>query len=103
MTCKVNEAVALNVSETKQFVEQNGIVTIKADKANGEEEVDAFLEKLGNSSGAIPFYAIFPASDPTRPILMDGLLTKAKVLDALKRAGPSQISSEASSDVTAMR
>jgi thiol:disulfide interchange protein len=99
----VNEAVALNVAETKDFIEQNGIVAIKADKAHGQEEVDALLAKLGNHGGLIPFYAIFPASDPTRPILMEGLLTKAKVLDALKRAGPSHMSSEASGDVTAMR
>lgn len=93
----------MNVAETKGFIEQNGIVAIKADKAHGAEEVNALLEKLGNISGAIPFYAIFPASDPTRPILMDGLLTKRKVLDALKRAGPSQVANEASGGATAMR
>ena len=93
----------MNVAETKQFIEQNGIVAIKADKANGEEEVDALLLKLGNRGAAIPFYAIFPASDPTRPILMDGLLTKGRILEALERAGPSQTGSEVGSEATAMR
>jgi len=93
----------LNVAQTKKFVEQNGIVAIKADKAHGEEEVDALLEKLGNASGAIPFYAIFPANDPTRPILMDGILTKARVLEALQRAGPSHAADGVSGSSTAMR
>lgn len=93
----------MNVADTKEFIEQNGIVAIKADKAYGEKEVDAFLEKLGNSSGAIPFYAIFPAGDPSKPILMDGVLTKARVIEALKKAGPSQVAGEATGDATAMR
>lgn len=90
----------MNVAETKSYIEKNGIVAIKADKAHGEAAVNALLEKLGNPSGAIPFYAIFPAKDPTRPILMDGLLSKAKVREALERAGPSQT---AQADVTVLR
>lgn len=93
----------MNVADTKKFVEENGIVPIKADKAHGEKEVDALLVKLGNSSAAIPFYAVFPADDPSTPILMAGTLTKAKVLDALKRAGPSRRPLESSESATAMR
>ncbi len=51
----------MNTEKTKQFVEANGIVALKADKAKSEKEINDILRKLGNTSGAIPFYAIFPA------------------------------------------
>ncbi len=79
----------MNTADTKKFVEENGIVTIKADKSKSEKEIDELLYKLGNTSGAIPFYAIFPSGRPNEPIVMDGIITQQKVIDALKRAGPS--------------
>ena len=79
----------MNTEKTKQFVEQNGIVTIKADKSLAEKEVDELLRKLGNTRGAIPFYAIFPAGRPNEPILLDGLLTQKRILEALQQGGPS--------------
>ncbi len=49
------------------------------------------LERLGNTSGALPFYAIFPANNPNKPILLDGVFTRPKgIIDALKKAGPSR-------------
>jgi len=89
MTCKANEAVALNTEATKEFVDANGVVMIKADKAYAQEAIDMLLEKLGNPSGAIPFYAIFPAGYPNKPILFDGLLTQTGFLERLEQAGPS--------------
>jgi len=45
---------------------------------------------LGNKSGSIPFYAIFPAQNPNEPILLDGVFSSPKpFIEALKRAGPS--------------
>lgn len=81
----------MNTKTTKQFVDENGIVPLKADKSLDEDAVDQLLEQLGNSSGAIPFYAIFPAGQPNKPILMEGLLTQERILDALKKAGPSRL------------
>ena len=91
------------MSETKSYFEDNDIVAIKADKAYAEEAVNAFLVKLGNPSAAIPFYAVFPVNDPSKPILMDGFLTKAKVLAALKKAQPPTVAVDADEEVTAMR
>jgi hypothetical protein len=49
------------------------------------------LVRLGNTGGALPFYAVFPADNPNKPILLDGLLTSPKrIIDALKKAGPSR-------------
>ena len=91
LTCKTNEAVALNTTETKQLVDSNRVVTLKADKTQPAPEVDELLKLLGNQAGSIPFYAIFPAENPNRPILLDGLFTSSqRILDALKKAGPSR-------------
>jgi thiol:disulfide interchange protein DsbD len=93
LTCKSNERLALNQHETKQYVEANGIATLKADKTHPAPEVDEFLRRLGNRSGSIPFYAIFPAGNPNRPITLDGLFTSPQPLveameKAVRRGGP---------------
>jgi suppressor for copper-sensitivity B len=73
--------------ETKRYVEANGIVTLKADKTQPSPEVDAFLRRLGNKSGSIPFYAIFPGKDPNRPITLDGVFASpAPLVAALEKA-----------------
>ena len=90
MNCKTNEAVALNIRQTKDFVVANGIATLQADKTGAAPDVDALLRSLGNSGAVLPFYAIFPAGEPNKPILLDGILTPTRVLEALKRAGPSK-------------
>ena len=91
MTCKTNEAVALNTHETKQTVLKNGVVTLKADKTHrrSSEDVNELLVQLGNYGKTIPFVAIYPAGK-TDPIKLDGLITKEQLLSALDQAGPSQ-------------
>ena len=69
-------------------------------------EVDQLLESLGNKGGSIPFYAIFPAGNPNQPILLDGVFASpTPIIDALKKAGPSQTVSKdkPESATTAMR
>jgi len=79
--------LALNQQETKTFVEAHGIETLKADRTYAAPEVDELLRRLGNTSGSIPFYAVFPGGDPNRPILLDGLLTSPKpIIEAMKKA-----------------
>lgn len=81
----------MNREETKQFVEANGVVTLKADKTEPAPEVDALMEKLGNKGGAIPFYAVFPSDNPNRPLTLDGVFASPEpILDLLKKAGPSR-------------
>jgi thiol:disulfide interchange protein len=77
----------LNTEETKKFIDQHGIVALRADKTHPAPEVDRLLEQLGNKSGSIPFYAIFPAVSPNKPILLDGVFTSPKrFLEAFEKA-----------------
>jgi thiol:disulfide interchange protein len=92
MTCKVNEATALNTKKTLALVESQQLVVVKADKTHeGEtsDAIDQLLADLGHKSGAIPFLVIFPGNG-TRPIAFSGPVTQGMVLDAIRRAGPSR-------------
>jgi thiol:disulfide interchange protein len=91
MTCKTNEAVALNTHETKQLVLKNAVVTLKADKTHrrNSEPVNELLVALGNYGKTIPYVAIYPAGKD-EPIKLDGLITRDQLLSALEQAGPSR-------------
>ncbi len=81
----------MDSEEFKKYVDKNGIVTLKADKSSSAaDDIKTLLTALGNTGGAIPFYAIFPADDPNSPITFDGILTNAGVIEKLKQAGPSK-------------
>jgi hypothetical protein len=70
---------------------ENGVVALRADKTKPAPEVDETLRRLGNTAASIPFYAIFPSSSSSKPILLDGLLTSPEpIVNALRRAGPSR-------------
>ena len=85
----------MNTQETKKYVEENGIIALRADKTRPAPEVDRLLEQLGNKSGAIPFIAIFPAGSPNKPILLDGVFTSPKpFLEALEKAKSSPVGGE---------
>jgi thiol:disulfide interchange protein len=86
MTCKVNEAVALNRAEVARWVRDHGVVAIKADKTHNPPEIDQLLMELGNAGRVIPFYAIYPGRGGD-PITFGGLITQQQVLDALEQAG----------------
>ena len=81
----------MNRADTKKFVQENGIVTLRVDKTDAAPEGDELLVRLGNRNKQIPFIAIFPAGSPNKPILLDGVFTSpAPIIEALKRAGPSR-------------
>ena len=75
------------------------------DAALDEQAIDALLHELGNTSGAIPFYAIYPAGKASEPILMDNAwLTTDAIVAAFKQAGPSQgVEIVSAAQVTAMK
>ena len=86
----------MNTEETKKFVEEHGIIVLRADKQHQALQVNRLLEQLGNKSGSIPFYAIFPAGSPNKPILLGaGPHTSPKpFLEAFEKAGVSSVRGE---------
>ena len=77
----------MDADVTRTFITNNNIVAIKADKTKDSPDIDALLVKLGNHAKAIPFYAIYPAGQPDKPIVLDGVfLSPDRVLEALRKA-----------------
>ncbi|HEY4310683.1 MAG TPA: thioredoxin family protein [Pirellulales bacterium] len=88
LTCKTNERVAINTRAVRELVEEYQIVPLKADWTDGSAEIKEMLHLLGRNS--IPVYAIFPASQPNKPIVFSDLVTQGEVLEKLREAGPSR-------------
>lgn len=102
--CKLNERVALNIMPTKSFVESNQIETIKADWTDGSPPISEMLKQLGGT--AIPYYAVFTPEDPYHPVVMEGILTHSRLLEAFERASaksPSLIASANSGEASEIR
>ena len=91
LTCKANEAAAIEQPEVARLIRENGVVALRADKTKPAPEVDETLRRLGNKAASIPFYAIFPSASFRKPILLDGLLASpAPIVQAVRQAGPSR-------------
>jgi thiol:disulfide interchange protein len=88
LNCKLNMAVAIDTEEVRRLAEANGVVPLLADYSDMSEEIKQMLEALGSRS--IPFLAVFPAGERSRPIVLRDLVTKGQVVDALQQAGPSK-------------
>jgi thiol:disulfide interchange protein len=90
LNCKLNMKVAIDTDAVRRLAEENDVVPLLADYSDMSEEIKNMLEALGSRS--IPVLAVFPAGEPTRPIVLRDLLTKGQVLEALRQAGPSKAS-----------
>ena len=88
LNCHVNMRVAIDTKKVAEVVETNHVVPLLADWTQRSPEVTKMLNALGGK--AIPFLAIFPANDPTRPIILDSLITQGQLIEALEEAGPSR-------------
>jgi suppressor for copper-sensitivity B len=97
LTCKANEAAAIERPEVARLLRANGVVALRADKTGPAPEADETLRRLGNKAASIPFYAIFPGHSPNRPLLLDGLFTSpGPIVQALQQAGASRGAKSAS-------
>jgi suppressor for copper-sensitivity B len=83
--CKVNTYIAIETPEVRDSLAKHKIVPMLADWSNESPEIKGMLESLHRN--AIPLLAIFPADGSSPPVLLDGILTKGAVLDALEKVG----------------
>ncbi len=84
LTCKMVEKTALNTRRTKEFVEDNGVVTLYADYTNESAEIKAWLDKFDSES--VPLTVIFPGNRPQEPILIRDLYSQSILLEKLQQA-----------------
>src|SRR5690606_4771919 len=64
LTCKVNEKIAINTSQTQQAFREAGVVTLIGDWTNADPEISKFLAAHGRNS--IPFYLYYAPGEDER-------------------------------------
>ncbi len=81
-TCKMNERLVLETPEIAGAFAEHGVVPMKADWTNRDEEIGKFLAEHGRYG--IPFYLLYrPGREPR---VFSELLTKDRLLEAVKES-----------------
>jgi len=83
ITCKFNEKTAIDTPAVRQLLAEKHVVPMKADWTNANPEITAALKSFGRVG--VPFYVIYPAGNPSSPIVLPELLTETILTDALKK------------------
>ncbi len=81
LTCKTNEAAVLNRDEFRRAMDSLNVALVKADWTRETPEVNALLHSMGKSG--VPAYAIYPAGDADKKIVLPELLTTAAIVEKI--------------------
>ena len=81
LTCKANEAAVLNRDDFKRAMDSLNVARVKADWTRETPEVTALLRSMGKSG--VPAYAIYPAGDASKQIVLPELLTTAAIVEKI--------------------
>lgn len=80
--CKALEKFVLKTKPVEEEIARASIVTMEADYTKKPPEIRATLDALG--AAGVPVIAIFPASDPYKPIVFaDGVYTQEDLVEAI--------------------
>ncbi|MFN3562144.1 MAG: protein-disulfide reductase DsbD family protein [Chloroherpetonaceae bacterium] len=85
-TCKVTEQTVLETDEVREKINALGVVPVKADWTNRNDEITQLLKKFGRSG--VPLYVVFPAGNLSEPIVLPEVITKEMLIDALEKSSP---------------
>lgn len=83
ITCKFNERTAIDTPAIRAILREKNITPVKADWTNANPEITTALKSFGRVG--VPFYIIYPASNPASPIVLPELLTETLLADELKK------------------
>ncbi|WP_163438827.1 thioredoxin family protein [Fibrobacter succinogenes] len=81
LTCKTNEAAVLNRDEFRRAMDSLNVALVKADWTRETPEVNALLKSMHKSG--VPAYAIYPAGDVSRQIVLPELLTTSAIVEKI--------------------
>ncbi|MDZ4659175.1 MAG: thioredoxin family protein [Bythopirellula sp.] len=84
LTCKTYEKIALKTKDVENAINAAGVVTMEADYTHRPPAIEQTIKAL--KSNGVPVIAIFPASDPYKPIVFRGQYSEQAILDALAKA-----------------
>lgn len=83
LNCQYNTAAVLNSKSVSSLLEKKKVLSLVVDMTGTNPEGEALLHALGSRS--IPFFAVFPAGDPQRPIIMRDVLDRKRVCRVLEK------------------
>lgn len=83
LTCKTNSVMVIEKPEVAEFLKEHRITPVLADWTERSPEIKAYLNSLDRN--AIPLIAIWVPGEDV-PILLDGLITKKQLFEALEEA-----------------
>ncbi len=83
ITCKFNEKTAIDTPAVRELLAEKHIVPMRADWTNANPEITAALKSFGRVG--VPFYVIYPAGNPSSPVVLPELLSESLLIDALKK------------------
>jgi len=81
LTCKANEAAVLNREDFKNAMDSLNVARVKADWTRETPEVTELLRSMGKSG--VPAYAIYPAGDKSKQIVLPELLTTSAIVEKI--------------------
>lgn len=82
ITCKANEANAINREDVSNTFKKLGYATLKGDWTNADPKITAVLSEFKRSG--VPLYVVYPAGSGKAELLPQ-VLTKEIVIEALER------------------
>jgi DsbC/DsbD-like thiol-disulfide interchange protein/cytochrome c biogenesis protein CcdA len=83
LSCKVNEAAAINRSEVQSAFNKAGVQVFAGDWTNGDPVITRFLERQGRAG--VPFYLWYQPGKP--PEQLPQVLTPAMLIERAQRNG----------------
>ena len=81
ITCKANEAAVLNREDFRHAMDSLNVALVKADWTRETPEVTKLLRSMGKSG--VPAYAIYPAGDQSKQIVLPELLTTGAIVEKI--------------------
>ena len=84
ITCKANEAVAINRDSVHEFAKENNIALVKGDWTKNDPRITEYLESFGRNG--VPLYVVYSSDPNVEPKILPQILTEELVLDAMRES-----------------
>ncbi|MCA9078533.1 MAG: thioredoxin family protein [Planctomycetaceae bacterium] len=82
--CQTNKKYALKTEPTTEFLKEHNVAALVADYTHPDPEIKEWLDRYDSIS--LPLYLIFPPEPNADPVVFDGLVTQARIIDKLNEA-----------------
>jgi suppressor for copper-sensitivity B len=101
-TCQVNSRFVINSEEVNEAIKRHNAILMVADWSDYGDEIKRALVTL-TASDSLPVLVVFPGGRPGEPIILRDLLTKRRLIDAIREASEAPGMAGAAKEVPARR